>query len=97
MEISQEVEAPATELERQLALIWSELLNAPLEKIGRHTSFFELGGDSISAIQLTVRVRALGLQISSSAIFKRPTLILMAAPPERVEGPRPSLQPIVVP
>ncbi|KAJ3318041.1 hypothetical protein HDV06_000853, partial [Boothiomyces sp. JEL0866] len=78
MEIKTELEPPATEKEIRLASIWSEILKVDLEKIGRNTSFFELGGDSIVAVQLGSKARSLGLELETSTIFKNPTLKLMA-------------------
>jgi pyochelin synthetase len=48
-------EEPQTELERRLAEVWSQVL--VVETIGRDQTFFELGGDSLLAAQLTGRVR----------------------------------------
>ena len=47
--------APETELEKQLAAIWAEVLG--LEQVGRHDPFPELGGDSLLAVQLEARIR----------------------------------------
>lgn len=46
---------PRTPLERELAELWSALLNVP--SIGIHENFFELGGHSLLAVQLLSRVR----------------------------------------
>jgi len=47
---------PRTETERQLALIWSELLN--IECVGATDNFFELGGNSLLALRLIARIRS---------------------------------------
>ncbi|KAJ3325488.1 hypothetical protein HDV06_004347, partial [Boothiomyces sp. JEL0866] len=78
MEITQEFEAPETEKEIQLANIWAKVLNVNMEHIGKHTTFFELGGDSISAIQLLTFARDVGIILTVASIFKKPTLSLMA-------------------
>ncbi len=47
--------APRTELEQQLALLWTEILGLP--SVGIHDNFFDLGGHSLLAVQLLSRVR----------------------------------------
>ncbi|MBT2400080.1 amino acid adenylation domain-containing protein [Streptomyces sp. ISL-100] len=55
--------APITDSERRLAMLWAEVLGVPLERIGRADSFFELGGTSLAAVRLLVRLdRALSLK-----------------------------------
>jgi aryl carrier-like protein len=76
--IATSLEAPETEMERQLAQIWSDLLNVDLSRIGRHTSFFELGGDSISVIQLISRCKVVGIALTTSVVFKKSTLSQLA-------------------
>ena len=71
-------ELPETENEIKLASIWSELLKVDVEKIGRHTSFFELGGDSISSIQLVSRCKVIGIHLTTVLIFRKSTLSQMA-------------------
>jgi hypothetical protein len=46
---------PRTPLERELAELWTSLLNLPA--VGIHENFFELGGHSLLAVQLLSRVR----------------------------------------
>jgi FkbH-like protein len=48
-------DAPRTALERDLAALWTELLN--IDATGIHDNFFELGGHSLLAVQLLSRVR----------------------------------------
>jgi FkbH-like protein len=47
--------APRTDLERELAGLWAELLGLP--EVGIHDNFFDLGGHSLLAVQLLSRVR----------------------------------------
>ncbi|HYW06976.1 MAG TPA: amino acid adenylation domain-containing protein, partial [Longimicrobium sp.] len=66
-------EAPAGEIERVVAGIWSELLR--VEPVGRWDHFFDLGGHSLVAIQVVSRVRrALGMEVPQSALFELPVL-----------------------
>lgn len=49
-------EAPQDELEKTIALIWEEVIG--VKPIGLHNNFFELGGDSIKALQIAIRLNA---------------------------------------
>ncbi|MFG2887348.1 amino acid adenylation domain-containing protein [Streptomyces sp. NPDC048297] len=64
--------APRTDTERLLVTLFIDLLG--LEHAGIDDSFFDLGGDSITAIQLTVRARNLGLHLTSSDVFTYKTV-----------------------
>jgi aryl carrier-like protein len=80
IKVVEEIELPVTKMEKQLAEIWSNLLNVDVNKIGRHSSFFALGGDSISAIQFVTRASSTGISgLSSALLFKKPTLSLLGA------------------
>ena len=48
-------EPPRGDTEQRLAAIWAEVLK--LDRIGRHDNFFSLGGHSLSAVQVTSRLR----------------------------------------
>lgn len=54
--------------------IWSQVLKFPAEEIGMDTSFFSLGGDSISAIQVVSNAKALGLLTTVRGILSSKTL-----------------------
>jgi acyl carrier protein len=62
------VAPPRTALERDLAQLWSELLN--LTAVGVHDNFFELGGHSLLAVQLLSRVRQIyGVELSLEVVY----------------------------
>ncbi|WP_369303278.1 amino acid adenylation domain-containing protein [Pseudomonas sp. N2-5-1-1] len=65
--------APSSELERQIAAIWAEVLD--MERVGLNDNFFELGGHSLLATQVVVRLREqLHAEFDVKSIFTTPTL-----------------------
>jgi non-ribosomal peptide synthase protein (TIGR01720 family) len=68
---------PVTEAEATLADIWQQLLG--IDRVGIHDDFFELGGDSVVAIQVAVRANQAGLRLSARQIFDHSTIAEMAS------------------
>ncbi|WP_219267618.1 non-ribosomal peptide synthetase [Pseudomonas sp. Xaverov 259] len=65
--------APQSALEQQIAAIWAEILHLP--RVGLDDNFFEVGGHSLLAIQITSRVQAeLGLEVPLVEVFQTETL-----------------------
>lgn len=58
---------PQNEIETILCNVWSEVLNVP--KVGIHDSFFELGGDSLKAINIVAKIEENGLSVKLADIF----------------------------
>jgi FkbH-like protein len=59
---------PRTALERDLVVLWAELLN--IEAAGIHDNFFEVGGHSLLAVQLLSRVRQIyGVELSLEVVY----------------------------
>lgn len=69
--------APASELERRLATLWQECLG--IDRIGLHDDFFELGGNSVLAIQIMANARKAGLNFNVQQLFQYSTLAELAA------------------
>ncbi|SOB83280.1 non-ribosomal peptide synthetase [Streptomyces sp. 1331.2] len=67
---------PATETERRLATAWAEVLNVLVGRIGRDDDFFRLGGTSLAAVRLVVKLDRL---ISLRDLVARPVLRDLAA------------------
>jgi amino acid adenylation domain-containing protein len=68
---------PSTELEHTLHAIWLEVLD--IEAIGAEDDFFELGGDSIAAIETVVRVRErVGVELLTLDLVDNPTVVQLA-------------------
>ncbi|WP_020722883.1 non-ribosomal peptide synthetase [Actinomadura atramentaria] len=63
---------PSTPEEETLAGLFAEVLG--LERVGADDGFFDLGGDSIIAIQLVSRARQSGLVISPRDVFQHQTV-----------------------
>ena len=71
-------EDPMTDAESILAKVWAEVLNIAPERIGRSTSFFQLGGDSITAMNVVSRCRALGAILTVKALMQSKTILKTA-------------------
>ncbi|KAH6652741.1 non-ribosomal peptide synthetase module, partial [Truncatella angustata] len=54
--------------------IWSIVLNVAVDRIGINTSFYSLGGDSITAIQVVSKAKSRGLHLAVRDILTRKTL-----------------------
>ncbi|MEV7124417.1 amino acid adenylation domain-containing protein [Streptomyces sp. NPDC093260] len=69
--------APLPGVEERIATIFQEVLG--LDRVGRSDDFFQLGGHSLSAVQLISRIRdRLGAGLSLRALFERPTVAGLA-------------------
>jgi amino acid adenylation domain-containing protein/non-ribosomal peptide synthase protein (TIGR01720 family) len=64
--------APGTEIEKRLAAAWQEVLG--IEGIGIDDDFFEIGGDSIKAVQVSARLLKYGLKMQISDLLANPTI-----------------------
>ena len=88
-----------TPIEEMLVGLWAQMLE--VERVGRDDDFFALGGDSILATQLIVRVReATQVEVSHLSFFEAPTVAGMARSIENAERtagslPVPLLQPVL--
>jgi acyl carrier protein len=72
-----DIVAPRNRMEEQLARMWCQLLLR--ERVGVHDNFFALGGHSLSAVQLTTRIRDhFGIEVPIQRIFEAPTLAELA-------------------
>ncbi|WP_326821534.1 type I polyketide synthase [Streptosporangium sp. NBC_01756] len=65
--------APRGEVESAIARLWSEVLGG--ERIGVDDDFFELGGNSLIAVQLIALIRKeLGVRLPMRSLFEEPTV-----------------------
>ncbi|HSR69915.1 MAG TPA: amino acid adenylation domain-containing protein [Acidobacteriota bacterium] len=77
--IGQTFVEPTSEEEKALAEVWRRTL--ALEKVGINDSFYQLGGDSIVAIQLAAQAGEAGFRITPNQIFRHPTIAGLLAQP----------------
>jgi len=69
---------PGTEAERRLRKVWARVLGVDAKRIGVDDSFFQLGGDSISAMQASSGARLLGITVSTADILRKRTIANLA-------------------
>lgn len=69
---------PAGELEERIARVWCQVLD--LEAAERDDDFFDLGGHSLSILQLQAQLRdQLGCRVTVANLFLHPTVASLAA------------------
>lgn len=74
--------APRTDLERDLAAVWAEVLQAGA--VGATDNFFEIGGDSLAATRIAATARErLGADVDTIAVLEAPTVAELAQYIER--------------
>ncbi|HLO50704.1 MAG TPA: thioester reductase domain-containing protein, partial [Kamptonema sp.] len=69
--------APETQLEQAITQIWQQFFR--VEKVGIEDNFFDLGGDSLLAVQLISQVRkTTGVDVSLDCLLDSPTVAGLA-------------------
>ncbi|PFY16403.1 non-ribosomal peptide synthetase [Bacillus toyonensis] len=64
--------SPRNDIESIMVEIWKEVLGT--NKIGIRDNFYELGGDSIKAIQVAAKLNAYHLKLETKNLFENPTI-----------------------
>ncbi|MCV7442445.1 amino acid adenylation domain-containing protein [Mycobacterium paraense] len=83
--------APTNPAEEILAGIYAQVLG--VERVGVDDSFFDLGGDSLSAMRLVAAINSgLGAAVAVRAVFEAPTVAQLAT---RIHGGEGGLEPLV--
>jgi aryl carrier-like protein len=67
---------PSTRMEKRVHSYWKTLLNT--DRIGIEDNFFQMGGDSMTAMRLVSLARKEGIAITVDEVFKNPILSDMA-------------------
>jgi phthiocerol/phenolphthiocerol synthesis type-I polyketide synthase E len=77
---------PRTDTERVMASIWCKRLD--VRNVGVHDDFFQLGGDSLIAMQILTEVRKVfGIRIELRTFLSAPTVAALAAYADRQLSP----------
>lgn len=63
---------PRNEVEKKLAEVWSEVLG--IERIGLNDNFFDLGGDSLSILQVQTALLPYNWDLKTQDFYKYPTI-----------------------
>jgi fengycin family lipopeptide synthetase D len=65
--------APENDIERNLAMIWQDVLK--VLSVGIHDDFFDLGGNSLKVLKAAVEINsAFGIDVSAARLFKVRTI-----------------------
>lgn len=68
---------PTNQVEQQIAGIWKEILN--IEQVGIYDNFFDLGGHSLMATQITTRIKEIfHVNVALKMLFESPTVANLA-------------------
>lgn len=69
------VSALQSEIEKQVAEVWAEVLNVPVETLRADTNFLQMGGDSLKAKMMLGRVgERYSVELPLAELFELPTL-----------------------
>ncbi len=72
-------EEPRNEVERQLRVIWSDLLGTDAEAISIDDNFFLSGGHSLTATSMvSMIIREFGVEVPVDLLFEKPTIRTLA-------------------
>jgi amino acid adenylation domain-containing protein len=77
---------PESALERDLVAIWEDQFK--LDRASVHDNFFDLGGDSIAAVQISVAAARLGWRVDPTDCFDHPTIADLATAATRQDVSR---------
>ncbi|WP_437710907.1 amino acid adenylation domain-containing protein [Sorangium sp. So ce448] len=79
---------PEGEIEAAIRSIWGEVLRRPEASIDVTRNFFDIGGDSVSAIHVLARIKErFGVELPVIAVFEHPTVRAIADVLRKAESP----------
>jgi thioesterase domain-containing protein/acyl carrier protein len=72
-------ESPQTPIEQQLAFIYAQILNLEHQNISIHAEFFDIGGNSISALQLIHHLNtAFQINLTFSILYEKSSIKILS-------------------
>jgi len=88
--------APSTDLEKEIAAIWQQLLG--VQQVGIHDNFFDSGGHSLLITQLFTQLRnTFEVKLALHSLFDLPTIASIAQEIERIRQLPPGTDPEDIP
>jgi len=78
-------QGPRNVNEEKLAAVWQDVLGSRNKRIGIKDNFFEIGGDSIKAIQISGRLQKFGLKLEIADLFGNPTIEALSKCVKKIE------------
>ncbi|MEV4257331.1 amino acid adenylation domain-containing protein, partial [Spirillospora sp. NPDC049652] len=85
--------APETPAEQALCAVFAEVLG--LDEVGADVSFFDLGGDSVTALRLVSRAEQAGVELTPRDVFTHQTVERIVRRDDTGTGADPGLQPLL--
>ncbi|KAG9375626.1 hypothetical protein A1F94_013764 [Pyrenophora tritici-repentis] len=70
--------AAAVDRQEAMQQLWAQVLNIDADSIGLDDSFFRLGGDSITAMQVSSTARSLQISVTTADILEQKTISRLA-------------------
>jgi amino acid adenylation domain-containing protein/non-ribosomal peptide synthase protein (TIGR01720 family) len=68
---------PTNDVEKIMAGIWQEVMG--VDRVGLDDGYFNLGGDSIKAIQISARLQKFNLKVDIGDLFQYPTIAQLSS------------------
>ena len=70
---------PKNEIQKGLVRIWAELLEIEEDKIGVHTNFFDIGGNSLMLVKMASKIsKVFNVDITVAKLFAYPVIAYLA-------------------
>ncbi|KAL8782677.1 MAG: hypothetical protein Q9213_005185 [Squamulea squamosa] len=93
IQCKKEVTQPRTDMESRLQRVWARVLSHQISQVGLQQSFTSLGGDSISAMQITSRCKSEGILVTIQDIMRCKTIAQLALHVKVAENTATNLNP----